>query len=435
MAKEPKQRLAPTRQAVCMLLAALALSPPAHPSPAQSAPAGNEPASLASALAHDSEITLHFRSHYLYRDKARFADSLAWAGGGWLGYRSGWAGDMLRLGLTAYTSQKLHGPEDKDGASLLLAGQRSYTVAGEAYGALKLDDQIVTAGRFLVNRHEINPQDTRMTPRTFQGVALAGQVGGIDYFVARFDKMKARNWDYFQKVATVAGAPASVTEPLLLVSLRGAPCEHLNLGFSSYRVRDVLASTYADAAWLRPVDDHTGLRLNGQYMRQGGTGNKLLTGAAFDTSIIGLKADLIHGPLTLSGIAMQTDRGAAYRMPFGSWAGYTSRIINNFNRAGERVRAVDAVVDFAHLDVPGLILTLSATSGVGAINAATGAELSKNAEYNLTADYRFTANTWPQWAQPLWLRSRWGRFEQRLGGVVDATSEYHLILNYTVTFK
>lgn len=66
---------------------------------------------------------------------------------------------------------------------------------------------------------------------------------------------------------------------------------------------------------------------------------------------------------------------------------------------------------------------------------STGADLSKNAEYNLTADYRFTVNTWPQWAQPLWLRARWGRFEQKLGGVVDSTSEYHLILNYTVTFK
>lgn len=433
MVKKPEKRFTYACQAGWLVSATLISAFPALA--IQPAPAINETASLADALVRDSETTLQFRSHYLYRDKSRFADSLAWAGGGWLGYRSGWAGDMLRLGLTAYTSQKLHGPADKDGASLLLAGQRSYTALGEAHGALKIDDQIVMAGRFLVNRHEVNPQDTRMTPRTFQGVSLAGKVGDIDYFVARLDKMKARNWDYFENVATVAGAPAGVTEPLLLISLRGAPNEHLNLGFSSYRVRDVLASTYADAEWLTPVDVNTRLRLSGQYMRQGSTGDKLLTGAAFNTSIIGLKADLIHGPFTLSGIAMKTDRGVAYRMPFGSWAGYTSRIVNNFNRAGERVRAVDAVVDFAHLDVPGLALTMSATSGNAAINAATGADLSKNVEYNLTADYRFTANTWPQWAQPLWLRARWGRFEQKLGGVVDITSEYHLILNYAVTYK
>ena len=68
-------------------------------------------------------------------------------------------------------------------------------------------------------------------------------------------------------------------------------------------------------------------------------------------------------------------------------------------------------------------------------NAATGAGLSKNAEFNLTADYRFSAAIWPQWARPLWLRARWGRFEQKRGNVVDVTTEYHLILNYAVMFK
>lgn len=392
-------------------------------------------ASLADALVRDSETTLQFRSHYLARDKPGSADSLAWAGGGRLAYRSGWAGDTLRLGLAVFTSQKLHGPADKDGASLLLAGQRSYTVLGEVYGALKFDEQVLAAGRFLVNQHEVNPQDTRMTPRTFQGVSLAGKAGGVDYFVARFDKMKARNWDYFEKVSTVAGAPASVNEPLLLISLRGEPNEKLSLGFASYRVRDVLASTYADAAWLTSLDTDTQLRLGGQVMRQGSTGDNLLTGEDFDTWIIGGKVDLIHGPLTLSGTAMKTDRGAAYRMPFGSWAGYTSRIINNFNRAGERVWAVDAAVDFARMGAPGLSLNTNVTFGNGAINAATGAGLSKNTEYDFTADYRFSAATWPQWARPLWLRGRVARFEQKLGSVVDVTGERHLILNYTATFK
>ena len=129
-------------------------------------------ASLADALLRDSETTLHFRSHYLDRDRPAGIDNVAWAAGGWLGYRSGWAGNALRLGLTAYTSQKLYGPEDKDGTALLLAGQRSYTVLGEGFGALRHAGHVLTAGRFLVNQFEVNPQDTRMTPRTFQGVSL-----------------------------------------------------------------------------------------------------------------------------------------------------------------------------------------------------------------------------------------------------------------------
>ncbi|MCX7180942.1 MAG: OprD family outer membrane porin, partial [Proteobacteria bacterium] len=355
MAKALRERLAPARRAAWFLVAVLAQAAPTM--------AADVAASLADALVRDSETTLQFRSHYMGRDKPGPADSLAWAAGGWLGYRSGWAGDALRLGVTAYTSQKLHGPADKEGSFLLMDGQRSYSVLGEAYGSLKVDEQVFTTGRFLVDQYELNPQDSRMSPRTFQGAALAGNVGGVDYFIGRLDKMKARNWDYFDKVATVAGAPANITEPLLLISLRGTLNENLSLGFASYRVRDILASTYADAAWLTPISTDTRLRLGGQYMRQGSTGNKLLTGSAFSTGVIGVKTDLLHGPFTLSGIAMQTDRGAAYRAPFGSWPGYTTRTINSFNRAGERVWAVDAAVDFARLGAPGLTFNTSATTG------------------------------------------------------------------------
>lgn len=386
------------------------------------------------AVDGDAETTLHFRSHYLDRDKSVPADNFAWAAGGWFGYRTGWWNDAWRLGLTAYTSQKVMGPPDQDGAALLLAGQRSYTVLGESFASLRMGGQTLTAGRFLVNRHEVNPQDTRMTPRTFQGVALEGEIAGAEYFLGRFDRMKHRHWDHFERVATVAGAAES-SAPLWLLSVRGAPRDDLSLGFATYHVRDLLVSTYADAAWLLPLGQDVRLRLGGQVMRQGSTGKNLLTGAAFDTWSVGIKADLIHGPLTLSGIAMRTGDGAAYRMPFGSWAGYTSRIINNFNRAGEAVRAGDALVDFAPLGIPGLSLAASATVGKHAINAATGAALSENTEYDITGDYRFSADTWPHWARPIRLRARWGRFEQRLGDIRDVTTEYHLILNYTVIFK
>lgn len=247
--------------------------------------------------------------------------------------------------------------------------------------------------------------------------------------------MKHRNWDDFEPVATVAGAPANTREPLLLLSLRAAPGPNLNLGFASYLVRDVLLSSYAEATWTRPLTADTRLRLNGQLMRQSSTGDEVLTGSSFLTWIAGFKADLIHGPLTLSGIAMKTDRGAAWRMPFGSWPGYTSRIINNFNRAGEEAWAVDAIVDFARLGAPGLTFNTTATLGRNAIDATTGAALSRNTEYDFTAEYRFTADAWPPWARPLQLRARYGRFGQELSGSTSITTERHLILNYELVFK
>ncbi|MBK1718725.1 OprD family outer membrane porin [Thiocystis violacea] len=414
-----------TNSTACFLIATLATT----------APAADWTSGLADALTRDSELTLHWRSHYLNRVRLGPVENLAWAGGGWLGYRSGWIADRLRLGLTGYSSQRLYGPLDKDGTSLLATGQQPYNVLGEAFGALKLGDQTFTAGRFLVNQFEVNPQDTRMTPRTFEGAALTGTLGGTEYFAGYIDSMKHRNWDEFVQVATVAGAPATVTEPMLLLTARGTPTEALTWGAATYYLPDLLSSTYADVAWTTPLGPDTRGRLGAQFLRQTSVGDDRLTGSAFSTWTLGVKADLIQGPFTLSGILMETDRGAAYRTPFGSWRGYTSRIINNFNRAGERVWGLDAAIDFAPFGAPGLSMNTSLSVGDDAINATTGAALSRNSEYDVTFDYRFTDPDWPSWARPLWLRARAARLGQTLGDRTDVTTEYHLILNYTHTFK
>lgn len=383
----------------------------------------------------DSTLTLQMRSHYLDRHKSVGSDSVSWAGGGWLEYRSGWAFDHFRLGLTGYASQKLYGPPDKDGAAVLATGQQSYSVLGEAFLAGRLQAQTLTAGRFLVNQHEGNPQDTRMSPRTFQGAALNGKLGQVEYFAAYLTHMKTRNSTEFVPVATVAGATGTAQEPMLFIGGHYLPDDNLNIGFSGYRIKDVLASHYLDASYLWLRTERDTLRLGGQLMQQGSTGALRLTGAAFDTYSAGLKLDWLRGPLTLSASVMQTGIGAAYRTPFGSWQGYACRIITSFNRAGEQVRAMDAAMDFAPLGVPGLAMNGSATFGRNAVNEATGTALADNAEYDFTVDYRFSDPGWPQWMRPLWLRARTARLEQRLGATATAISEHHLILNYTATLK
>lgn len=383
----------------------------------------------------DSTLTLQMRSHYLDRHKNVGSGSVSWAGGGWLEYRSGWAFDHFRLGLTGYASQKLYGPPDKDGAAVLATGQQSYSVLGETFLAGRLQAQTLTAGRFLVNQHEGNPQDTRMSPRTFQGAALNGKLGPLEYFAAYLTHMKTRNSTEFVPVATVAGASATVQEPMLFISGHYLPDDNLNIGFSGYRIKDVLASRYLDASYLWPQTERDVLRLGGQLMQQGSTGAHRLTGSAFDTYSAGLKLDWLRGPLTLSASVMQTGGGAAYRTPFGSWQGYACRIITSFNRAGERVHAYDAALDFGQLGMPGLALNGSATFGRGAMVATSGAALPDNAEYDLTLDYRFTDTIWPEWARPLWLRLRTARLEQRLGGVQGYTTEQHAIINYTAVLK
>ena len=76
---------------------------------------------------------LRLRNYYSDRIREELDDSRAWAQGGWLGYETAWWRDHLRVGAKVFTSQKLSGPDDKDGTLLLKPGQESFTVLGEAY--------------------------------------------------------------------------------------------------------------------------------------------------------------------------------------------------------------------------------------------------------------------------------------------------------------
>jgi hypothetical protein len=359
----------------------------------------------------------------------------AWAGGGWLAYDSGWFSNLLRIGLVGYTSQPIWAPDNKDGTLLLEPGQHGYSVLGQAYGSLKLWDQMFTGYRQIVDQPEVNPQDNRMTPNTFEGYTLAGKVVGIDYFGGYLDKMKTRNADVFRNFATVAGAPPGVEEAMWLGGLSYSPTKDVTLRLSNYHVPNILTSTYSDASWLATLSEEYKLRLGGQYMYQSSAGDDLLTGSSFHTWSGGAKADLIRGPATLTFAFTQTGRGATYQAPYGFWAGYTSMIVEDFDRADERAWLIGGTYDFVKLKVPGLVINVAAVFGRNAIIPASGTSLSNNDEYDLTLDYRFKSGNWPEWVKPLWIRGRASRVEYTLSGNTNATNDYRIIVNYEWVFK
>ncbi len=137
---------------------------------------------LESMLVRDSKIDLQLRTYAMDRHKPDQDPNQAWAAGGWLAYRSGWLGDVLAFGLVGYTSQPLWAPADASGTLLLTPTQDGYSVLGQAYVSLRLFEQTLTGGRFEVNQPEVNPQDNRMTPNTFEGGKLSGKVRGVAYF-------------------------------------------------------------------------------------------------------------------------------------------------------------------------------------------------------------------------------------------------------------
>lgn len=119
-------------------------------------------------LSHQS---LHFkaRTYYFLQDHKDDSTSEAWALGNWVDYDTGWLFDRVALGASLYTSQKLLGPADRDGTKLLLPGQKSFAVLGQAYGRIRLaQDHHLVLFRQKFELPYLNMHDTRMAPITFE---------------------------------------------------------------------------------------------------------------------------------------------------------------------------------------------------------------------------------------------------------------------------
>lgn len=386
---------------------------------------------LADALGRDSEVTLHLRTYYFDRQNPGDVTHAAWAAGGWLGYRSGWIGDLLRFGVVGYTSQKLWGPLDKDGSGLLAPEQEPYSVIGQSYLSLKLADQVLTGGRFLVEQPEINATDNRMTPITYSGGNLAGNLGGVDYFVAYLNATKAKTSENFVNFVAAANIAGSQSEPLWLAGVSGKPTPDFDWRLSSYYVPNVLNSNYADVAWRTMLSPQYRLQLGAQAMVQRGVGEQLLTGSSFSTWSGGLKADLTSGGATASLAYQQTGSDSAYQTPYSGWAGYTYMIVKSFNQAGQKAWLLGGSYDFAAQSLPGLKLNAAIVYGYDAINASTRAAQPNWTEYDLTLDYRFSDKRWPEWARPIWVRGRAAYVDMRSDGDIQ---DYRIIVNYEWVF-
>jgi len=395
-------------------------------------------------LHDDAVATVHLRSFFLDRTDPRPPNNRAWAGGGWLGYESGWLFDTLQVGAVGYTTQPLWAPAGMGGTLALKHDQSGFWTLGQAYASVKVRDQIFTGYRQLIDELEVNPHDNRMVPNTFEAYALRGKVGGVTYFAGYVAAMKARDDTGFTNMAKRAGA-INTNAGMALASLKYGSLDTLRLRASAYRVPDVLTSSYGDIVRTFAVGDTLRLRVSGQAMVQGSetlsnrrgplTGMLTGTGNGFTTWAAGGRGDILWGPAALWGAYTQTGSGAPWRSPYGQWLGFTHQMTRNFNAANERAVQAGASYDLAGIGLSGLQVLASATFGDGALNATTGAALATSNEYDVDVNYRLAALAVPDWLKPLQLRGRYGHADQKLNGVTATTDEFRLMLNYEISFK
>jgi len=359
----------------------------------------------------DTTFSVQLRSFYEDIDNFNLTESQAWTLGGLAGFKTGYFANFLALGATGYTSQALDAPLDRSGTKLLREDQMPYSVIGELYGEFRLTDEIgATVGRRGFDTPFINTQDSFMTPNTFQVYSVTGVVGNSDDAALRFgagyvDKIKPRNSEDFESMATAAGAPAGVVRG---VDVAGANYKlgAFSIGAIDYYSKDIINIAYTEITYAMPLANRVRLTLGAQYADQRSSGDNLLTGQSFLTDQGGVKADLAMGTLLLTAARTQTavgtrssnGSGTDMRNPWGAYPGYTAVQIENFYRAGENATMLRAAYNFPKEDKePEHMLVLGGALAFRTVLQMAGAPRADEVAWDPSGSTRFGAYAHRMW--------------------------------------
>jgi hypothetical protein len=371
----------------------------------------------------DTDLNVRFRTFYFNRQNDDDTASEAWALGGWAQYASGWLLDTFAIGATFYTSQPLYAPDDYPGSLLLTPQQNAIGVFGEAWGALRYKDYaLLKGGRQKVDEGYVNPQDNRMVPHTFETLMLSGQVSWAQYDVGYLWTIKPRDSNDFISMSQQAGVPDD-DEGLLLTALTLRPIKALLIYAGNYHAQDVFNTAFVKSEYTHTISQDLKLQFGLQFTDQRGVGDEQL--GDFTTWNVGAGARLVWKGLSV-GMAMHfTGDEASIRSPWGTWPGYLSLLVTDFNRANEKAFGAAIKYDFGGVllpfQLPGLSVQILYAQGTDRTDPATGNGLPTTREGDLDIIY-----TLPN-VKGLSLRFRNGYVSR---GNSDVVMDFRLIVNY-----
>lgn len=376
-----------------------------------------------SPFIRDAKFSAQLRSYYLKRENYDSSYNEAWALGGSVGLKSGYAGGWLAVGAVAYTSQPLYAPDGRDGTLLLQPGQDGYTVLGQIYAEIKFSESVFGAiGRKEYNTPYLNKNDSRMTPNTFEGGSIYGThkdgSGGQWKFGGGYlTKIKERNSDEFVWLSRDAGA--NVDRGLYVAGANYQKGD-MSIGAANYYSDDIINIFYTEAKYGFPLTEAMKLKLGLQYSDQRSTGGNLLTGADFSTNQWGLKGDLNVGAALFTMAYTSTANGDNMRSPWGIYPGYTSVQVEDFNRAGESAVLIRASYDLAALGLEGLSVYALWVDGSG----VKGPLYNQN-EGDLNLQWTPKSGAWKGTS----IRVRYAKVYQQGGGDPEK-DDFRIIFNY-----
>jgi outer membrane porin, OprD family len=347
------------------------------------------------AAAQDTTLIVHPRTFYYEGTQNTGSENEAWTLGGWIGYRSPRFRRAFALGGTLYGSVPLYAPADGDGTFLLKPGQEGYLVVGELFAELHFREYaILKGGRQVVTQGYINPSDIRMTPFTFEGVTLAGQIDSVRYLAGYLWSVKQWNSDEFVSMSVKAGADES-DAGVAMIGIQMTPLPGLRVEVSEQYGFDTFNTVYAKGDYRFALNDVCQIGIGAEFTDQRAVGDALLTGAAtqkWRTRVGAARVQFIYRDLTLTSAYSVTGSGNNIQNPWGTYPGYLALIDApaslGFARANEKGWLIGAVYDFAKSGANGLVGTVNIASGTGATDPQTSASLPNQTEYNFKVEYR-----------------------------------------------
>ena len=390
------------------------------------------------AFFRDFLLQLVARSYYMTRENFDGSVSTAWAGGGWIAFRSGLIGNVFGMHTTYYTSQKLFGPLDQSGTKLLAPGQNSLGMLGQLYGRVQVLDQEFRGGRQLVDTPLINPQDNRMVPNTFLGttlLTLPDKDRIYDYALGYLWDVKQRDSNDFISMSDALAGDNVITRGATFGMFKYRPFAGLSTVFMDYYVEDFVNTGFAQAEYnFQRLKDAPNWIIGANVIDQRSVGSDLLTGSAFQTYQASAKVLLTLTGWTLFVAGSSTGDGSKIYSPYGTKPNYTDMQQVSFDNAGEKAIGASVAYDFGYafgkLGMSGLSVGAWYTQGWGAIDPATNLGIPNRKELDLWIQYRPTEGP----LKGFRLKTQYSDLWQP-GNVRAVQPEYRFIIDYTVLFR
>jgi hypothetical protein len=371
----------------------------------------------------DTDLNVRLRTFYFNRQNDNDTASEAWALGGWIQYASGWLLDTFAIGSTYYTSWPLYTPDGREGTLLLTPDHDAIGVFGEAWAALRYKEYaLLKAYRQKIDDGYLNSQDNRMIPNRFEAVTLSGVFDWVKYDVGYVWRIKPRDSNDFISMSQQAGAGGG-DEGLILTSVALTPTKDLTIFAGNYYAQEVFNTLFLKGEYTMSLSPDLKLDVGAQFTDQRSVGDERV--GDFNTWNVGAGARVRYKGWSMGVATHFTGDEASIASPWGSWPGYLSLMVTDFDRANEKAFGIGTKYDFGGallpFKVPGLSVQLLYAQGRDREDPATGASQPTTHEGDLDIIYN-VAN----------IKGLQLRFRNAYVGRGDASTlmDFRLIVNY-----